>query len=88
MDGRMRGKVWLIRFLLFSVKLVFEKPINVELAVPSCSMTVSSAPKTMNFSYGMPMSVSKSQVGLLTGVVGANALIANTHHWGPFKPAH
>jgi len=45
--------------------------------MPSDSIAVSSALKTTNFPYGMPMNLPKGQVGPSTGVVGANAIVVH-----------
>jgi hypothetical protein len=50
---------------------------NYAFATPSCSATMSSAPKTMDLPYGMLMNYPKGQLGPSAGFVGTNALIGS-----------
>lgn len=60
-----------------------KKSVNVKTTIPSYSLPVSLAPKTIQFPYGMLMNVPKSQVGPSAVVVGSNALIANATYTTP-----
>ena len=57
----------------------FKKQIDSEIVIPSCPLPTPSAPKTIDFPYGIPMNASKGQVGSssLAAIVGTNAMIAN-----------
>ena len=53
------------------------------LVFPSSSVVVSSASKTTNFPYGMPMNYPKGQVGPSIGVVGTNAVVIHPTYTNP-----
>jgi hypothetical protein len=52
--------------------LILKKIHQFYTLMPSDPIAVSSALKTTNFPYGMPMNFPKGQVGASTGVVGTN----------------
>jgi hypothetical protein len=59
-----------------------KKPIESEIAIPSCSLPAPSASKPIEYPYCMPMNASKGQIGS-SAFVGTNAMITHLVYTAP-----
>lgn len=78
-----REAEWINRFNTMQSNANLKKHVEPMLVFPSSSVVVSSASKTTNFPYGMPMNYPKGQVGPSIGVVGTNAMVIHPTYTNP-----